>query len=92
MIGQWFDSICVSETCDVLCAGGAAAAGAGGLAGQHQLRELRAPHHAGLTRRAPRTPRSRRLLNETYDSVYVFPFECIPKLIIILYNVCTVNK
>lgn len=30
-------------------AGGAAAAGAGGLAGQHQLRKLRASHHAGLT-------------------------------------------
>lgn len=30
-------------------AGGAAAAGAGGLAGQHQLRELRASHHARLS-------------------------------------------
>lgn len=30
-------------------AGGAAAAGAGGLAGEYQLRELRAPHHAGLS-------------------------------------------
>lgn len=29
-------------------AGGAAAAGPGGLAGQRQLRELRAPRHAGL--------------------------------------------
>lgn len=36
-------SVCV-------CAGGAATAGAGGLAGQHQLRELCAPHHAGLAR------------------------------------------
>lgn len=29
--------------------GGAAAAGPGGLAGEHQLREFRAPHHAGLS-------------------------------------------